>query len=72
MVSLGIKGLFELVKETWKKYPELCKKALQAFFDLLQGLDPEELNDEPAEVVGEWRLQGFHWNSAYIHTYTSV
>jgi E3 ubiquitin-protein ligase MYCBP2 len=51
MVSLGIKGLFELVKETWKKYPELCKKALQAFFDLLQGLDPEELNDEPAEVV---------------------
>ena len=53
MVSLGIKGLFEMVKETWRSHPGLCKKALQSFFELLQGLDPETLEQEPEEVIGE-------------------
>ena len=56
MVSLGIKGLFEMVKETWRSHPELCKKALQSFFELLQGLDPETLEQEPEEVIGESAL----------------
>ena len=56
MVSLGIKGLFEMVKETWRSHPELCKKALQSFFELLQGLDPERLEQEPEEVIGKTAL----------------
>ena len=56
MVSLGIKGLFEMVKETWRSHPELCKKALQSFFELLQGLDPETLEQEPEEVIGKTGL----------------
>ena len=56
MVSLGIKGLFEMVKETWRSHPGLCKKALQSFFELLQGLDPETLEQEPEEVIGETLL----------------
>ena len=56
MVSLGIKGLFEMVKETWRSHPELCKKALQSFFEVLQGLDPETLEQEPEEVIGESAL----------------
>ena len=41
-----------MVKETWRSHPELCKKALQSFFELLQGLDPERLEQEPEEVIG--------------------
>ena len=56
MVSLGIKGLLEMVKETWRSHPELRKKALQSFFELLQGLDPETLEQKPVEVISETGL----------------
>ncbi|XP_076446720.1 E3 ubiquitin-protein ligase MYCBP2-like isoform X7 [Babylonia areolata] len=51
IVGLGLHGVFELIRETRSKYPELCVKALQALLDLLQGQQPEAMKHEPPEVI---------------------
>ncbi|XP_048243746.1 E3 ubiquitin-protein ligase MYCBP2-like isoform X7 [Haliotis rufescens] len=51
IVGLGLNGVFELVRETRHKYPDLCVKALKALLDLLQGQQPEGMKCEPPDVV---------------------
>ncbi|KAK6172343.1 hypothetical protein SNE40_016020 [Patella caerulea] len=51
IVGLGLSGVFELIRETRLKYPELCVKALRALLDLSQGQQPEGMKTEPPEVV---------------------
>ncbi|XP_069130438.1 LOW QUALITY PROTEIN: E3 ubiquitin-protein ligase MYCBP2-like [Argopecten irradians] len=51
IVTLGLSGLFELVRETRCMYPELCVRALQALLNLLQGQQPESMKLETPEIV---------------------
>ncbi|KAJ8975749.1 hypothetical protein NQ317_015371, partial [Molorchus minor] len=51
VVSLGLKSVFELIKESRISHPVLCTKALLALLDVLQGQIPEGLKSEPAEVI---------------------
>ncbi|VDH90727.1 E3 ubiquitin-protein ligase MYCBP2, partial [Mytilus galloprovincialis] len=51
IVGLGLTGVFELVKDTRQKYPELCVRALTALLDMLQGQQPESMKSEPADVI---------------------
>ena len=37
---MGVRGVFEIIRETWHMHPELCVKALQSFLDLLQAKLP--------------------------------
>ena len=55
VVGLGLRGVFELIKETRESHPELCVRALQALLDMLQGQAPEGLKTEPAESMGKCR-----------------
>ena len=49
VVSMGVRGVFVIIRETWHSHPELCIKALQSFLDLLQGQAPSGLKYEPKE-----------------------
>ena len=49
---MGVRGVFEIIRETWHSHPQLCVKALQSFLDLLQGQAPSGLKYEPKEVTG--------------------
>ncbi|XP_023210718.1 E3 ubiquitin-protein ligase MYCBP2-like [Centruroides sculpturatus] len=51
IVGIGLCSVFELIRESRKKHPNLCTKALQALLDMLQGQQPEELKSEPPEVI---------------------
>ena len=46
---MEVRGVFEIICETWHSHPELCVKALQSFLDLLQGQAPSGLNCKPKE-----------------------
>jgi E3 ubiquitin-protein ligase MYCBP2 len=45
-------SVFELVRGTRQKYPELCVRALTALLDMLQGQQPESMKSEPPDVIG--------------------
>lgn len=53
VIEVGLHTVLELIKETQIAQPNLCGRALSALFDILQGLDPEELRKEPRNFVGE-------------------
>ena len=50
---MGVRGVFEIICETWLSHPQLCVKALQSFLDLLQGQAPSGLKYEPKEIAGK-------------------
>ena len=50
---MGVRGVFEIIRETWHSHPQLCVKALQSFLDLLQGQAPSGLKYEPKEITGK-------------------
>jgi E3 ubiquitin-protein ligase MYCBP2 len=52
IVGLGLMSVFELVRGTRQKYPELCVRALTALLDMLQGQQPESMKSEPPDVIG--------------------
>lgn len=52
IVGLGLMSVFELVRDTRQKYPELCVRALTALLDMLQGQQPESMKSEPPDVIG--------------------
>jgi len=52
MVSVGLCGVFELLRETQASQPVLCHRALLALFSILQAQSPEGLRSEPADIVG--------------------
>lgn len=51
MVGLGLRSVFELIKESRTTHPSLCTKALLALLDVLQGQTPEGLKGEPLDVI---------------------
>ncbi|KAJ8916890.1 hypothetical protein NQ315_013358 [Exocentrus adspersus] len=51
VVSLGLRSVFELIKESRITHPSLCTKALLALLNVLQGQPPEGLKSEPSEVT---------------------
>ena len=40
-------GVFEIIRESQLQYPVICRKALESLADILGGLQPEELSNEP-------------------------
>ena len=52
-MGIGLRGVFELIRETRDTNPSLCVRALQALLDMLQGQTPEGLKTEPPDVMGE-------------------
>uniref|UniRef100_A0A8C4Q9Q7 Uncharacterized protein n=1 Tax=Eptatretus burgeri TaxID=7764 RepID=A0A8C4Q9Q7_EPTBU len=54
IVSMGLCGVFELIRETCASQPALCARSLHALLNMLQGLLPEELQSEPSDVLGEY------------------
>ncbi|KAB0796834.1 hypothetical protein PPYR_10895 [Photinus pyralis] len=51
IVGLGLRSVFELIKESRTSHPGLCTKALSALLDVLQGQMPEGLKAEPSDVI---------------------
>ncbi|XP_046683725.1 E3 ubiquitin-protein ligase MYCBP2 isoform X4 [Homalodisca vitripennis] len=51
IVGVGLRSVFELIRESRHTYPELCTRALSALLDVIQGQQPEGLKAEPAEVI---------------------
>lgn len=51
IVAIGLRSVFELIKEGRKSYPSLCSRALKSLLDMLQGQQPEGLKYEPSEVM---------------------
>lgn len=56
IVGVGIRSVFELIRESRSTHPVLCTKALTALLDVIQGLQPEGLKTEPVEVIGKFSL----------------
>lgn len=52
IVGVGLRSVFELIRESRSPHPSLCTKALKALLDVVQGQQPEGLKNEPAEVIG--------------------
>ncbi|CAH1132864.1 unnamed protein product [Ceutorhynchus assimilis] len=51
VVGLGLRSVFELIKESRTSHPVLCTKALSALLDVLQGQSPEGLKSEPPDIT---------------------
>lgn len=68
-MGLGLQGVFQLIRESRTKYPELCVKSLRALLDLLQGQQPEGMKNEPVEVAGEGHLCFLNVCSNYPFTF---
>ena len=51
IVGIGLQGVFEIIKESRQAYPSVCKRALASLLNILQGLQPEELAQEPASIM---------------------
>lgn len=51
IVGLGLRSVFEIIKESRTSHPNLCTKSLAALLDILQGQSPEGLKGEPLEVI---------------------
>jgi E3 ubiquitin-protein ligase MYCBP2 len=51
VVGLGLRAVFDMIRETEASHPAICKRGLQSLLDVLQGLQPEELRDEPESVL---------------------
>lgn len=52
IIEVGLCEVFELIKETRFSHPSLCLRSLQALLNVLQGQQPEGLQSEPPEVLG--------------------
>ena len=51
VVGLGLRAVFDMIRETEASHPSVCKRGLQSLLDVLQGLQPEELREEPEAVL---------------------
>ncbi|XP_050423071.1 E3 ubiquitin-protein ligase MYCBP2 isoform X2 [Adelges cooleyi] len=51
VVGIGLRSVFELIKESRKTAPDISTKALTALLDIIQYQTPEALKDEPSEVI---------------------
>ena len=51
VVGLGLRAVFDMIKETETSHPLICQRGLKSLLDVLQGLQPEDLKDEPEAVM---------------------
>ena len=51
VVGLGLRAVFDMIKETETSHPLICQRGLKSLLDVLQGLLPEDLRDEPEAVM---------------------
>ena len=51
VVGLGLRAVFDMIKETETSHPLICQRGLSSLLDVLQGLQPEDLRDEPESVM---------------------
>ena len=51
IVGIGLQGVFEIIRESQNQYPSICRRALESLSDILGGLQPEELANEPPTVI---------------------
>ena len=51
VVGLGLRAVFDMIRETEASHPSVCKRGLQSLLDVVQGLQPEELREEPEAVL---------------------
>ena len=51
VVGLGLRAVFDMIKETETSHPLICQRGLKSLLDVLQGLQPEDLKDEPETVM---------------------
>ena len=49
--NVVISGVFEIIRESQLQYPVICRKALESLADILGGLQPEELSNEPNTII---------------------
>lgn len=56
-MGIGLRSVFELIKESRVPSPDICTKALMALLDIIQYQSPEALKDEPSEVIGKFVLR---------------
>lgn len=59
-------SVFELVRDTRQKYPELCVRALTALLDMLQGQQPESMKSEPPDVIGIYPIMLHVFVQSYL------
>uniref|UniRef100_A0A8C9U137 RCR-type E3 ubiquitin transferase n=1 Tax=Scleropages formosus TaxID=113540 RepID=A0A8C9U137_SCLFO len=51
IIGIGLRGVFELLKETRFSHPSLCLRSLHALLDILQGQQPEAFQAEPPDAL---------------------
>ncbi|ESN98983.1 hypothetical protein HELRODRAFT_66971, partial [Helobdella robusta] len=51
MVSMGLCGVHELIRETHLAHPSLCSRTLQILLNILQCQHPESFKKEPQDVI---------------------
>lgn len=51
IVGLGLKSVFEIIKESRTIHSGLCTKALRALLDVLQGQTLEAFKSEPPDII---------------------
>lgn len=66
-MGVGLRSVFELIRESRSSHPLLCTKALVALLDVVQGQQPEGLKSEPTEVIGELHQLIHEMKSNYSH-----
>ncbi|KAK7473507.1 hypothetical protein BaRGS_00035260, partial [Batillaria attramentaria] len=58
IVGLGLHGVFELIRETRGKHPELCLKSLRALLDVLQDKLFQLLMELATDNAGDVQVEG--------------
>lgn len=51
IVGIGLQGVFEIIRESQPQYPTICRRALVSLLNILEGLQPEELSNEPSNII---------------------
>lgn len=51
-MDIGLRSVFEIIRESRSAHPVLCTKALFAILDVLQGQQPDGLKGEPIDIIG--------------------
>ena len=51
VVGLGLRAVFDMIRETETEQPAVCQRGLRSLLDVLQGLQPEDLRLEPETVL---------------------
>ncbi|XP_060809498.1 E3 ubiquitin-protein ligase MYCBP2 [Amyelois transitella] len=51
VTGIGLRTVFALISQARLAHPSFCEQALKSLLDVLQGLPPEELSQEPSDII---------------------